>query len=108
MRNGLYKVEFNVLTGRGGGVVVLQDGVLRGGDGVLFYVGRYSQDGGQVSAEVHTQRHAAPDQGQSLFGRDAVKLHLEGTGDDDSAELRGMAVEAPDVQFQAWLTRLSD
>lgn len=35
MKNGLYKVSFQTQTGGGGGVVVLHDGEVRGGDSLL-------------------------------------------------------------------------
>ena len=108
MDDGLYKVEFSVPAGSSSGVVVLQGGRLRGGDSVLFYLGSYSVDGDRVAAEVRTQRHAPPGRGHSVFGLDAVKLQLEGSGDGRSAQLRGMAAEAPDVQFAARLTWLGD
>jgi hypothetical protein len=45
MQNGLYWVEFRTPLGSGAGVVVLQDGNLRGGDSSMYYFGTYTETG---------------------------------------------------------------
>lgn len=106
MRDGLYKVAFQTPLGAGAGVVVLQDGKLRGGDSSMYYVGSYSETGSQFSAEVASSRHT---QGlPSVFGKDNVRISLKGTSQSDSAQMTGTSPDAPGVRLQATLTRLGD
>ena len=108
MRDGLYKVHFQTPLGWGAGVVYAAGGKLWGGDVALFYTGTYSQDGNTVTAEVRTNRHTQSAGYQSVFGRDQVKITLNGISSADTVKLNGKAAEVPNVAFTAELTRISD
>lgn len=106
--DGLYKVDFRTELGHGFGVLVLRDGDLRGGDSGMYYVGTYSQDGNDFSAQLKVGRHSSPPGLVPVFGRDSVNITLSGTSTGTGAELTGTAAEAPDISFQATLARLGD
>jgi hypothetical protein len=108
MRDGLYKVEFKTLLGAGSGVVVLQDGRLRGGDAALYYVGTYGIEGNAFLANVVTNRHTNYPGIVSVFGIDRVHINLKGTFEEDTITALGTAAEAPNIKFQARLQRISD
>ena len=108
MRNGLYKVEFQTPLGSGSGVVVLHDGRIRGGDSIIYYVGTYTENGNQFSAEVRTDSYAKVPGMTSVFGMDKVNIKLQGASNGDTAALMGKANEVPNVGFQAKLSRLCD
>ena len=110
MRDGLYKVQFQVPGDVGTGVVVLEGGKLRGGDSSIYYIGTYTRDGDQFTAQVATNAHTKVPgvRSVSVFGVDKVNITLNGTVNGDSAQMTGTAREAPGVAFQALLTRIAD
>jgi hypothetical protein len=106
IKDGLYKVSFQTPMGVGAGVAYASGGKMWGGDSGIYYVGTYSQEGNQLTANVTTTRHTGG--ANSVFGVDRVHITLRGTVDGDTATTQGTAAEAPGVKFQAILTRLSD
>jgi hypothetical protein len=105
-RDGLYAVQFQTQMGTGTGVVYLHDGILRGGDSMIYYTGDYQLNGDAFSAEVTTNAHARPPGMQSVFGRDNVHITLKGNFSGDDASLTGTAKEAPGVQFTARVKKI--
>ena len=105
---GLYKIEFSTELGSGYGVVVMEDGKVRGGDAAFAYVGRYTEEGDRFSVAVTTSRHSPSPTITSLFGTDDARVHLEGNSSGPVIDLEGKAAEAPDVTFKAIMTYLSD
>ncbi|WP_422026522.1 hypothetical protein [Pyruvatibacter mobilis] len=87
MENGLYKAAFATQLGAGAGVIVLQDGKLRGGDSVIAYVGSYHSDGKNLQAEVSTSRHTEDPEMRSVLGMDSATLKLSGPCTATTAEL---------------------
>jgi hypothetical protein len=108
MQNGLYKVEFKTPLGAGAGVVFLQDGKLHGGDSAMFYVGKVSEKGDDLIAEVEGKLHTNVPGMSSVFGVNHTHINLKGKGSGNAANLTGTAKEAPGVAFQAKLTKISD
>ncbi|OPY95760.1 hypothetical protein A5906_07265 [Bradyrhizobium sacchari] len=105
MKNGLYSASFKTPFGEGGGVVMLLNGQLSGGDSSMYYVGTYAVSGDKFTAEVKTARHH---QGPvSVFGKDQVTIRLTGTISGDSLQANGSAAEAPGVGFSARLDLLA-
>jgi hypothetical protein len=104
MQNGLYRVEFGTPLGSGAGVVLLQDGNLRGGDSSMYYFGTFTETGNQATVVAESHRHTPglP----SVLGRDDTHLSLQGTVQGNSAQLNGSAREAPGVNLQVSLTLL--
>ena len=78
IRDGLYKIEFNTALGKGAGVVFLDRGRVRGGDGGMFYTGSYAGDGDNFIANVATDRHTVVPGIVSVFGIDRVHITLRG------------------------------
>ncbi len=101
--NGLYVARFTTPLGSGAGVLVLNDGRLRGGDSAIVYTGTYSQDANKFTAEVSTKRHTAGL--NSVFGVDAITISLTGTSSDTTASCTGSAAG---VSFKAELIRIGD
>lgn len=105
---GLYKVEFETPRGKASGVVIADNGKIRGGSSAFAYIGSYTQDGyslaGQVSSVRHTQDPAHP----SVFGFDEVRIDFHGAVKGDFAICEGTAAEFPSLAFKAVLTRVAD
>ena len=109
MKNGTYKVEFQTPRGAGGGVIVLLDGIVRGGDSAMYYLGNYQLTGTQFTATVHIGRHSGTQQTfPSVFGVDRISINATGTAGDDSARLTATSPAVPGVQLTAVLTRIGD
>jgi hypothetical protein len=109
MRNGLYKIEFQTPRGAGGGVVVLMDGIIRGGDSALYYIGNYKVEGGQFTATVQTARHFGTPQTQpSVFGIDKISINAQGQAGDDRAKIVATSPQAPGIRLDGALTRIGD
>jgi hypothetical protein len=106
MQDGLYKVEFQTPLGAGAGVIVLEDGKIRGGDSSMYYVGDFTQSGQSFTARVEGRKHTNTPGMQSVFGVDHTHIKLSGTSSGDTAIVQGKADEAPNVPFQARLTKL--
>lgn len=108
MKDGLYRVQFQTPLGWGAGVLYASGGRLWGGDGAMFYVGTYKQEGNNVVADVRTNRHTQVPGVASVFGRDQVRITLSGIASGDKIKLNGRSPEAPNVTFTAELMHLSD
>ena len=55
---------------RSGGVIVLETGRVFGGDSVVAYVGTYSVEGSQMTAQVERWKYNASIDGIDVFGDD--------------------------------------
>ncbi len=106
MKDGLYQVTFNTRMGGGAGVVTLRDGKIGGGDSAIWYAGTFTETKNKFTAEVLTGRHSTglP----SVFGVDKLQINLTGTTDGDTAKLSGTSPQAPGVQLDGTLTRITD
>lgn len=105
MRNGLYKVAFDVPMEAGAGVIVLRDGELWGGDGVAFYRGSYRVDEAGVTLRLTVRRHSG---GHIFFALEAVEIELRGRAEGDGAVVSGEIPDAPGAVIDARLSFLSD
>ena len=108
LRPGLYKVEFTTQIGTGAGMVVLDQGRLRGGDIAIAYLGTYTEDGDNFSADVQTRRHSSPPGVVSVFGDDDLEVQLKGTSSGTAINLEGSSQAAPGITFKAVLTHIGD
>ena len=108
MHNGLYAAVFGTPLGDGTGVVVLQDGIARGGDSIMAYRGTYQVTGDTVVGELLISKHANIPGMRSVFGRDLVNIKLTGKVSGNRIDLTGTAAEAPGIKFSAKLTKLGN
>ena len=108
MLNGLYKVHFRTPLGAGDGVAVLENGLLRGGDSMMYYVGTYAQNDGAFSANLRVDVHSPDVEMRSVLGAGQADLALSGSSAGTSATVSGSSPQAPGIAFSATLTRLSD
>jgi hypothetical protein len=114
MRNGLYSIHVSLLdgnAGKGSGVIVFRDGLIRGGDAYLYYTGSYKVQGGIFKGEVIVNRHT-PNRGEvnPLFGEREVSIGVTGksTGD-NAAAMEGTAlVGKQSVFFKATMRWLAE
>jgi hypothetical protein len=107
MLNGLFKVEFQTSLGAGAGVVVLQDGKVLGGDSMMAYIGTFTESGQDFSAKVEGKKHSNMPGMTSVFGVDHTHITLTGKSNGStSVTMQGKAAEAPNVPFQAKLTKI--
>ncbi|HWW48964.1 MAG TPA: GrlR family regulatory protein [Xanthobacteraceae bacterium] len=112
MNNGLYSIHVDLLdgnSGRGSGVLVFQDGKIRGGDGMLFYIGSYSVKENTVKGEVFVKQHSRNPDVAPLFGGADVSIGFSGQFSADAAKLNGSAFFGRTTQlFEASLRKLAD
>lgn len=103
LKNGLYGVSFETPRGRGTGVAYLHDGKLHGGDSMMAYAGKFSEEGGRVKASVRAFMHASVPNMESILGPDAVDIVFSGTADQNGARLTGTSPQAPGVEMSLTL-----
>jgi len=106
--DGFWTAEFGSSTGvLGGGVAVLQDGSIVGGDGGYFYRGQYTVTGGNA---FHATIEVIPfiENYPSVFKTVNQKLTLELVGSlqgSDQAIAQGQARGMPHLKFGVKLTK---
>ncbi|WP_081478011.1 GrlR family regulatory protein [Achromobacter arsenitoxydans] len=95
LKNGFYKVDFAASLPGAGGIVVLDDGVIRGGDDQMIYSGTYGVTGSDPSVPASMTAllsvRAYVRNANSVFntGSQPFSLTLSGTGDGTSFQLGG-------------------
>jgi hypothetical protein len=114
MRNGLYCFNTYLLDGmkgRSSGVVILRDGVIRGGDPYFWSVGSYTVGQGTWKGEMVTNQHTPFRDGKArpLFDGREVTSGFSGTYHDNGADVYGTALMGSrSVSFRTKLRRLAD
>ncbi len=108
MQEGLYQVRFHTVHGVGTGVIYATNGRLRGGNSAFTFQGNYHLKDGSIAAKVSTRRFNPDPAYDGLFGLEGITLALNGTGDGDSYDFEGTALQLPGVHFKAALLRVSD
>jgi hypothetical protein len=92
MRNGLYSIHLRMVDapGKGAGVLVLRDGQMLGGNGLVWLAGTYTFDGrGKWKGELITEPYALMSSPAMVFESRTVSIGFSGTYTDDSVELFG-------------------
>jgi hypothetical protein len=105
---GTYKAEFTTPLGEGSGIVVVENGRIRGGDSGMLYLGEYTGSGDSITATVKISRHSVTQAVASVFGIDNATINLKGLTTPTSATVEGTSPQAPGIQFHAVLTRVAD
>ena len=109
MVEALWSVEFIVPQNRdyGAGVVVLENGTVRGGDSSYYYVGNFRIKDSVINAEVSVHHYFG--QVNNVFGPlKTVNLSLEGGVAYDQFEVRGVAKEVPGAHIFIRFKRLAE
>ena len=76
--NGFYRVNFGALLPGAPGIVVLEDGRVRGGDGAYIYTGQYTESQGAIDATILVKPIEAG--AKSVFGTTAQSFELRLAG----------------------------
>lgn len=87
--SGFFKVEFSALTPGAGGVVIVEDGKVRGGDNQYLYSGSYSEAPTGTTATLRVKAYTSS--AKDVFGGKggAFDLSLTGQIDDTSLSFTG-------------------
>jgi hypothetical protein len=112
IKNGLYSIHIRMLDGIDGGntgVMVLHDGLIRGGDGFFDYLGSYTSANGRWKGELVNHEHT-PSQGERpLFGGYEVGIGFSGTYTDEGAVAEATAlVGKRSIRFSAAMKKLAE
>ena len=110
--NGLYSIHIRMLDGidaGNSGVMMLRDGLIRGGDAFFDYVGAYSASNGRWKGEIVNREHTPSRGERPVFGGHEVGIGFSGTYDDEGAEGEGTALAGKrSIRFKAMLRKLVD
>lgn len=110
MKNGLYAIHIEMLdgvSGRNGGVMVLRDGIIRGGDSHFYYTGSYSFGDGKWKGELINAEHTPTHGLRPVFGGREVGIGFSGSYDDEGAEGFATALAGKrSIRFRAVLQLL--
>jgi hypothetical protein len=105
---GLYKVEFQTVQGSRRGVIYAFEGRLLGGNSAFAFIGRYTEAGEEIRAEVSTVRHHDDPGYQPLFKSDKITLKLRGWQEEDHFYFEGGSGQLPGIPFKSLMTPISD
>jgi hypothetical protein len=108
MLDGLYKVEYGVNDAFGRSVMCMHQGKLLGGNSAFAHLGSYQEIGGEISAEIITQRHNEDPYYKPLMGADVAAISVRGKAQGKTIRFEGSAAPVPGAVFWAVLTRLED
>jgi len=110
IRNGLYHCRTTFLDGVVGGsdgVMVLRDGVLRGGDSFYFCYGTYTCANGKVKGEITNEEHTPSHGERPIWEKRVVTMGYTGTYNDETIESYGTSlVGKQSIRFKANLRLL--
>jgi hypothetical protein len=107
MIEGFWTVVFSSGSMSGGGVVHLQDGVVTGGDGQYYYLGRYSQNNDTKTFSVTLDVRAFVNGAVTVFGwpMQQFSLQIEGRITEETAVAKGTLVQAPQISIAMQMVR---
>jgi hypothetical protein len=108
MNNGLYYLRVEPARGgraENGGVFVLRNGRILGGDAFFYYVGSYSASGGSWNGEFAVKQHTRSDLAKPVFGGREVAVTFSGTCNDTGADVQATSAG---VGFHVTMRRIAD
>jgi hypothetical protein len=110
--NGLYSIHIRMLDGIDAGntgVMMLQDGSIRGGDAFFDYIGAYSAANGRWKGELVNREHTPALGDRPLFGGHEVGIGFSGTYDHEGADGEATALAGKrSIRFKAVLRKLAE
>ena len=92
IRNGLYSLTALAIDGPGvdaGGVLILHDGKIHGGDSYVFYIGSYQCSGGKWEGEMLSKEHTPTN--RPMVER-VQQIVFSGSYTDTGAEVEATAI----------------
>jgi hypothetical protein len=95
MDNGLYFIRVEPAGGgrpENGGILVLRNGRILGGDAFFYYVGSYSGTGERWNGEFSTRQHTRSDLAKPIFGGQEVTVAFSGSCSEGAAEVQATSV----------------
>ena len=101
--NGFYKARFSTPDGEKGGVVTLMDGKLCGGNDEIMYLGSYTQDADNFSADLVTKQLWVQTSGML---RNDVNIKMVGRAGLQSITCIGSSPQLPGVELKAIFERV--
>jgi hypothetical protein len=108
IRNGIYSLTALAVDGAGvdaGGVLILHDGKIHGGDSFVYYVGTYYSFDGKWSGEIMSREHTPTT--RPLAER-VQSIEFTGTYNNDGAEADATAVVGKQrIRYDATLRLLA-
>ncbi|ETR74947.1 hypothetical protein X566_19365 [Afipia sp. P52-10] len=113
MHDGLYYLRVEPAEGgraANGGIFVLREGKILGGDAFFYYVGRYSVAGdGRWNGEFATQQHTRSELAVPVFGANEVTASFTGRYAAATAEIEATCKAGDAVRgFRIALSRIAD
>jgi hypothetical protein len=107
IRDGLYSNHIRMLDGVDGGntgVMLLDRGIIRGGDAFFDYIGTYSSANGRWKGEIVNHEHTPSRGERPIFGGYEVGIGFSGTYSADGAEAQATALAGKrSIRFHAVL-----
>lgn len=92
IKNGMYVLNALASEGAGldaGGVLILRDGKIHGGDSYVYYVGTYACSKGTWSGQMTSQEHTPT---KRPMAERVQQIEFSGSYNDDGAEVEATAV----------------
>lgn len=113
MDNGLYFLRVEPAGGgkaANGGVFVLRNGKILGGDAFFYYVGSYSSaDTGRWTGEFSTHQHTRSELAAPVFGAKEASVSFSGSYAGSTAEIEATSkVDGGERGFRVALSRIAD
>lgn len=112
IRNGLYSIHIRMLDGVDGGntgMMMLHDGMIRGGDGFFDYVGSYTSANGRWKGELVNHEHTPSRGERPVFGGHEVGIGFSGTYSEEGAVAEATALAGKrSIRFSAVLKKMAD
>ena len=107
MINGFYAVQFKSPVGMGGGVIILEDGTIKGVDSTIYYYGSYQESDENFTAELRIDTHLNLPGHTTVFG--IPKADLKISGKIAAGKITGNATspQAPGINMGFVATKLN-
>jgi hypothetical protein len=103
----LWSVRFQSNMGiHGGGVVVIDDGRILGGESGYTYIGSLRKDRKQVIARVRVSKYIT--EARPIFGMDHFEMELTGRPDENQMRFEGFIIGSPDHDIAVDMVRRAE
>ncbi|MGD9158936.1 MAG: hypothetical protein PVG39_11055 [Desulfobacteraceae bacterium] len=108
MDDGIYSIIFKSSIGElGGGLVVIDEGKIHGGNVKYIIKGFYNKKGNAIESQIKVEHYQGPL--DSVFGEiDEYSLILSGKSEPESFQLTGHMKEKADMKIEVEGIKVSD